>query len=169
MDTITELKRNSLGLQVQIILSALLLLVLGLVTTWMVARLFGWTSGGGATLQTVIWIVLAIFWAGGSLKLWFNWRVKRYEIGADTIIVHAKLGTFGSSQTVYRYESIISIRMTQGFLGKQFGYGDIRITMPKLDRELVMNDIDDPPGQLQEIRRRMDDRSRQASPDALIN
>lgn len=79
-------------------------------------------------------------------------RIKRYEIATDTLIVHGKMGTFGSTQAVYLYESIISIRMTQGFLGKKFDYGDIRITMPKIEGELAMNDIDHPAKQMREIR-----------------
>lgn len=169
MDEVHELKRNSLGLQIQIALTALLLIILGLFVTWLASKLFSWTSSGGARIEAIIWIVLAIAWIVGSLKKWFDWRVKRYEIGDDTIIVHAKAGAFGSAQTVYRYESVISIRMTQGFLGKQFNYGDIRLTIPKLDRELVMNDIEDPAGQLREIRRRMDERARAANSAALIN
>lgn len=169
MDNVHDLKRNSLGLQLKIISSALLLIILGLAVTWLSSKIFSWTNSGGARIEAIIWIVLAIAWAIGSLKLWLDWRVKRYEVGNDTIIVHAKAGAFGSVQTVYRYESVISIRMTQGFLGKQFNYGDIRLTIPKLDRELVMNDIEDPAGQLREIRRRMDERSRAANTAAMID
>lgn len=159
MEHVTELKRNPLGLQIQIILSAVLMIVIGLIASWLFAKLLGWTSRGGSTAETLTWIILALVWVVGSLKVWFDWRVKRYEVSADSLIVHARLGAFGSTQTIYRYESIISIRMTQGFLGKQFGYGDVRVTIPKLDHELVMNDIENPTIQLAEIRKRIDERS----------
>lgn len=112
-------------------------------------------------------MLFACAWLVGAGKLWLDWHAKRYEIGKDTLIIHSKAGKFGKSQAVYRYESIISVRMTQGLLGKKFGYGDVWLTIPKLDKEVVMNDIDHPSEQLAEIQGRL--AARAVSTDALLN
>lgn len=153
------LKRSSKGLQAQIISSAIAAVLIALLATWLIGKLFGWTPNEGTGLKVLTWVVLVGAWAVMSLKLWFAWNIKRYEIAKDALIVHAKAGKFGTSQTVYRYESIISIRMTQGFLGKRFGYGDVRLTIPKLDGEVVMNDIENPLVQLAEVQKRIGEKT----------
>lgn len=153
------LKRSSKGLQAQVIISGVATLLIALLATWLIAKLFGWTPNEGGILKTLTWVILIGAWAFSSLKLWSDWRIKRYEIAKDALVVHAKAGKWGSSQTIYRYESIISIRMTQGFLGKRFGYGDVRLTIPKLDGEVIMNDIEDPLTQLEEVQKRIGEKT----------
>lgn len=164
------LKRSPRGLEAQIGISAVVTLVICIFAVWLFGKLFHWTESGGWRLQALTCVVLLFIWAGASLKLWYDWKIKRYEIGRDALIVHAKAGKLGTSQTIYRYESIISIRMTQGFLGKQFGYGDIRVTIPKIEQEVVLNDIEHPIEQLEGIQRRMGGRIDNVSATAaLIN
>ncbi len=161
------LKRSPKGLQAQIIMSGVATLLIALLATWLIAKLFGWTPNEGTFLKTITWVFLVGAWAITSLRLWATWRIKRYEIAKDALVVHAKAGKFGTSQTVYRYESIISLRTTQGFLGKRFGYGDVRISIPKLENEVVMNDIENPVEQLAEVQKRMGERS--GGTHSLIN
>lgn len=164
------LKRSARGLEAQIGISAVVTLLICILAVWLFGRLFHWTESGGWRLQALTCIVLLFLWIFAAFRLWYTWKVKRYEIGRDALIVHAKAGKFGTSQTIYRYESIISIRMTQGFLGKQFGYGDIRVTIPKIEREVVLNDIERPMEQLEYMRRRMGGRIDNVSATAaLIN
>lgn len=153
------LKRSSKGLQAQIIMSGIATLLIALLATWLIAKLFGWTPNEGTFLKTITWVFLVGAWVITSLRLWATWRIKRYEIAKDALIVHAKAGKWGSSQTIYRYESIISLRMTQGFLGKRFGYGDVRISIPKLENEVVMNDIEQPLEQLAEVQKRIGEKT----------
>jgi len=167
MEDKTVLRRNPRGLQVQVVLSGIFAILLGGLASWLIAHLLHWAPDARALLDGLVWIFILGAWAIASLKLWFDWRVKRYEVTPDALLVTAKAGGMGMSQTVYRYESIISIRMTQGFLGKQFGYGDVRVTIPKLDSEIVMNDIERPHEQLLEIQHRMNERG--SSTQALIN
>lgn len=169
MENAVSIKRNPRGMQVQIIGSALGVLVMGLLASWLLDKVFGWTESGGATIKRLTWIVLIVIWGFTSLKLWYNWSVKRYEIAKDALLVHAKAGRLGTTQTVYRYESIISIRMTQGFLGKRFGYGDVRLAIPKLDGEIVLNDIADPLKQLAHLQERMQDSAKGGITSSLIN
>lgn len=149
------LKRSSDGLRIQIIGLGILALLLALLGSWLVGKLFGWTSNDGSILKIIIWVVIIGAWLLTSLELWLDWSIKRYEIANEALIVHARAGRWGTAQTIYRYESIISIRMTQGLLGKQFGYGDIHVSIPKIDHDIVMNDIDHPVEQVAEIQKRI--------------
>jgi hypothetical protein len=153
------IKRSSKGLQAQLILSGIATILIALLATWLITKLFGWTPNEGTFLKTLTWVFLLGAWVITALRLWSTWRIKRYEVAKDALIVHAKAGKWGSSQTIYRYESIISLRMTQGFLGKRFGYGDVRLTIPKLDGEVVMNDIEDPLVQLEEVQKRIGEKT----------
>lgn len=159
MEERTLLKRSSKGLQVQLITIGVATLFLGLLTTWLINRILGPTQFSGLYLKLGAWVVFILGWAYGSFNLWYLWKIKRYEIGPHALIVHAKAGKMGMEQAVYRYESIISLRMTQNFLGRQFGYGDIRISMPKLDYDVVLYDIDHPTEQILEIQKRIRDHS----------
>ncbi len=166
MEEKTLLKRSSKGLKAQIIAFAVLALLLAIFTTWITNILFSWTPNQGKILIALIWISFVAIWGFTSLKLWTDWNVKRYEIAKDALIIHAKAGRWGSSQTIYRYESIISLKMTQGFLGKRYGYGDVHITIPKLEGDVIMNDIERPLEQLQEVQKRIGER--QTGNDTLI-
>lgn len=159
MQDTTPIKRSQHGMQVQMMLSAVMAILVGLLASWFFERLLGWTTGGGAFMEKVTWVLIGLAWGVSSLKLWFDWKAKRYEIAPDSLIVYARAGKLGSSQTIYRYESIVSARMTQGFLGKQFGYGDVRITIPSIDHEIVMNDIENPTQQLTGLQQRINERS----------
>lgn len=158
MEDVELIRRSPRGLQIQIALTALISIVVGLLGSWLISILFGWTSGGGSLASLIMWIVLGFCWAISTFKLWFDWQIKRYEISPEALIVHAKIGQFGSSQSMYRYESIIAVQMTQGILGKRFGYGDIHLTIPKLDREVILNDIENPITQIAVIQKRLGER-----------
>ena len=166
MEEKTLLKRSSKGLKAQVIALGIAALLLAILTTLLTSILFSWTPNQGRILITIIWIFFIGGWGFTALKLWMDWNVKRYEIAKDAFIVHAKAGRWGTSQTIYRYESIISLKMTQGFLGKRYGFGDVHIAIPKLEGEVVMNDIDHPLEQLQEVQKRIGERT--TGQDTLI-
>lgn len=168
MDEKYLLKRSSKGLWIQILSGGLLAFLGGLVATWALNGIFSWTPNQGRIVVGVTWVIFFAVWAVTSLKLWLDWNIKRYEIAEDALIIHAKAGSFGTAQTIYRYESIISIRMTQGFFGKRFGYGDVYISIPKIDYPIVMNDIIDPMNQIIQIKQRMGEHNNGAT-HALIN
>lgn len=153
------IRRSPKGLWAQITTIGVLALLLFIFISWLISLLFGWTASQGAGLKSLTFIFFLGAWLVTSFKLWGDWKIKRYEITPDSIIVHAKAGQWGSAQTIYRYESIISVKMTQGFWGKKFNFGDVRLTIPKLDGDVVMNDIENPIEQLSELQKRMGERS----------
>lgn len=153
------LKRSKFSVNIQIIVSGILAILLVIVAIYLLGVLFGWTPNEGRIVKAVVSMVIIVGWIVSSLKLWLNWNSKKYEITKDAFIVHGKSGKWGSSQAIYRYESIISIKMTQGFWGKKYNYGDVHLNIPKLDKELVMYDIERPIEQLQEVQKRINERS----------
>ena len=153
-------------MQVQVITLGVAAFVLAIFGTWATAKLFGWAPNQGFGLKVLIWIMLLLGWGVTSVKLWFDWNVKRYEIAKDALIIHSKAGNWGTSKAIYRYESIISLKMTQGVMGKRFGYGDVHISIPKIEHDVVMNDIDHPVDQLSELQNRI--RERSIGSDTLI-
>ena len=167
MEQPTLIRRSAKGLQVKIVAIGIVAFLSALLASWLLTKLFAMSSSDGLFTKLLVWLLFIGAWALGAAKLWFNWQVKRYEIGKDALIVHSKAGKFGKSQAIYRYESIISMRMTQGLLGKRFGYGDVLLSIPKLDKEVVMSDIDHPAEQLAEVQQRLAERS--ISHDALVN
>ena len=162
------LKRSSKGLWTQIISSGIGAFLLGVLITWLSSVVFKFADNGGKYIAIVTWVVLLGGWSIGAIKLWLDWNIKRYEVAEDALILHTKAGKFGTAQTIYRYESIISVRMTQGFFGKMFGYGDVEISIPKIEQPVVMNDIEDPLNQMLAIQKRMEQRNTGAT-HALIN
>lgn len=163
------LTRNPKGMHVQLIIYAITTLLMGLLLTWLLDNIFGWTSTGGSTIKIISWLILLIAWIVASAKLWFDWNAKHYELSNDALIIDARAGRLGTSRTVYRYESIISLRFSQGYWGKKFGYGDVRVTIPKIETEIVMNDIDMPEQQLAGLQRRIQAHTESGSTTALIS
>ena len=106
--------------------------------------LLKWAPNLERMIVVLSWIVVAITWCVSSWMSWRKWRAERYEVDQDSINVYQKNGKFGQSKAIYRYESIISARMVQGYWGKKYNYGDIYLTIPKLDREIVLRDVENP-------------------------
>jgi hypothetical protein len=98
MEEKTLLKRSSKGLKAQVIALAVMALLLALLTTWLTGILFSWTPNQGRVLKiALLWVFFCCNgWGFTSLKLWFDWNVKRYEIAKDALIIHAKAGRWGS-------------------------------------------------------------------------
>lgn len=81
-----------------------------------------------------------------------KWRDTRYLLGPDAIIVTRPNGIMGVTQDVYLYESILSISFQQDYFGKKYGYGDIDISIPKLNQTLVLRSVVEPAQQLPHIK-----------------
>jgi uncharacterized membrane protein YdbT with pleckstrin-like domain len=133
-------------------------LLVGVLCSWITAVILSWSPSTENAVKIIIWLVLLTIWGIQSILSWKSWKSSTYEIGPESIRVNKKSGIFGSTQTIYRYESIIALRMTQGYFGKKYNFGDIRISIPKLDKEVVLRDIDAPSKQLEDIQNRINKR-----------
>lgn len=160
------LKRSKTGLEIQIIATGFLAILLCVFSFLAFSFLLGWTPNEGFWVKATAVIVILVGWAVSSLKLYLDWNAKRYEITDDAFIVHGKAGRWGSSKAIYRYDSIISVKMTQGYWGKKYDYGNVRLTIPKLDKDIVMYDIEHPLDQLAAVQKQIDKKS--SSSNSLV-
>jgi hypothetical protein len=167
MQDTQHIQRSSQGLVAQVLTTGVLALLILIFGTLFFSAVFGWTPTEGKLSILLLWIFIVGGWSIAALKLWFSWRAQFYEIGTESLIVHVKAGMWGTAQTIYRYESFISIRMVQGYWGKRFGFGDVYITIPKMENDVVLRDVVDPAGQLSGIQARMAERASASS--SLIN
>lgn len=89
-------------------------------------------------LTSVILLLLSILY----IKL--AWRNTKYAITEKGITIKNGVGFL--NEEAFRLESIISVRVRQGYLGHHFGYGDVVIDIPKLPGEpdVILHDIDKP-------------------------
>ncbi|MBP9820846.1 PH domain-containing protein [Candidatus Saccharibacteria bacterium] len=163
------LHRSRSGLESKIISTGVIALILGLAATIVISIMFSWTKNQGWFLIAGTWLILFFGWGYTAIRSKIRWDRVRYEITPESIIIYEKAGKLGGSKTVYRYESIISVRMTQDYLGKRYGFGDVHIVIPKLDKELVLKDIDRPDQQLNSLQANIEARGSTAATHSLIN
>jgi hypothetical protein len=149
------LQRSKVGLRVQIIGTGILSFLLILFSNYVLGKLLGWTPNEGQFLKLLLTLFIIGGWLVTSIKLYMDWNIKKYEISSEAFIVHGRAGKWGRSKAIYRYDSIISMKMTQGFWGRKYNYGDVRLTVPRLDKDLIMHDINNPIDQLQEVQKRV--------------
>lgn len=147
----TLIRRSEAGLKSQLFTTGAIALVLAIIGTVLLRLFFKNTPNGGWLLVFITWILFIIAWGMQAFKAWSGWKAIRYEIGEEALVIHAGAGMFGSVQNLYRYESIISIRMVQGYWGKKFGFGDIYLTIPKIDNEVILRDIENPQQQILDL------------------
>lgn len=147
------IKRSADGLWIQIIITGVFALAAGMLITWLVGFVFQWTPRLEQFFTALAWILFLGGWGFISFKHWLGWKAVRYEISQHALIVHAKAGFMGEAQQVYRYDSIISMRFFQGFWGRKFDYGDIYLSIPKVEQEIRLSDIEQPHTQIQDIQK----------------
>ena len=163
------LHRSRAGLETKVISAGIAALVLGLIAMIAFSLMFSWTQYQGWFLIAGSWLILFFGWGYTAIRSKIRWDRVRYEITPESIIIYEKAGKLGGSKTVYRYESIISVRMTQDYLGKRYGFGDVHIVIPKLDKELILKDIEQPDKQLNSLQANIEARGSTAATHSLIN
>lgn len=80
-------------------------------------------------LLIVLWVFAPILWLAGSYITLKKWPKTTYALTADSLRIHKK-GWFGaSSDSVYRYDAILTLTMTKSPFGD---FGNITITFAQL-------------------------------------
>lgn len=88
-----------------------------------------------------------------------KWDGTHFMLGPDALIITRLRGLMGmKTQDVYLYESIISARVQQSYMGQKYGYGDIELTIPKLERTLILREVDDPDQQILLLKAHMENK-----------
>lgn len=154
-----QLSRSSVALKYSIISTGIAALLI-LSGAWLILDvILHWAPRAKGFLVSMSFLVIFFGWAVQSFLSWKNWKNLRYEVDGESIAVYKKKGMFGRTKTVYRYESIISVRMSQGYFGKKHNYGDIYLTIPKLEKEIVLKDIDNPNEPLSHVQKAVSTKS----------
>lgn len=117
--------------------------------------LLNWAPRLEQVLSLVAALGLPLLWILQSIGLYLSWNAQTITISEDAIKVSKKRGWMGQSNTVYRYESIVSAELQQTHFGQKYGYGDIILTIPKLENDVVLGNIDLPTKSMDYIQKRI--------------
>lgn len=110
----------------------------------MVNLLLTWAVRTEGFLSLLILVGLPLLWLAQSVGMYIAWN--QFSATADNSAIKVKRkGKWGaSSSTVYRYESIVTVELRQTYFGKKYNYGDIVLTIPKLEYPIILHNIDSP-------------------------
>lgn len=91
----------------------------------------------------------------GYLVMSSNFSNTKYFLQSNNVLVIAqkKAVLRSYSEDVIRLDTVLASGVSQSFLGRKFGYGDITLTIPKLNdtKSIVIKSIDKPVDQLTRI------------------
>ena len=114
------------------------MIVACLVVTYFFVRFVQRAPGLQVLLVVSLWIILPLLWIGGSLLAWQNWPKRTYRL-TNTALILTKREWFGNvTEELYRYETILSIKASKGFLG-----GNLVLTLAQLP-PITIRDVLDP-------------------------
>lgn len=150
-----EIKKNVRALQLSIFAKGMVVFAIALLATLLLLYLLSWTTRTENTIIWIVWLLLVGLWLVQSLLELIDWKERKYEIDAESIRITKPIGLLRTTIVVYRYESIISVKMSQGFWAKRFGYGSVYFSIPKLEKEEALRGIDHPEVQLQRIQSKL--------------
>lgn len=156
--------RSSKGIQAQIIAAGVLVLVACVFVTLFFGLITGMDTRVERFFTLTIWLLLPIMWLIGSFAAYYKWKNTQIIFGPDNIMVRKSSG-FGSDTQLYRYDSILSVRVHRDLLGSRLGYGTITLEIPKLGNPVVLDYIDKPDNQAIQIKREV---SMRANTQSLI-
>lgn len=143
-----ELKRCPEAFKLQ----AYSIMVVGFFVALLTAILFGsivnFVVGAydGSRILTFL-IVMAITSVAVTLA-YYKWRDDKYVLTEEGILISSSLSPTKKKRKIYLYESIISVSCNQNYFGTKFNYGEIHVTIPKLEDKLILKDVENPEEQL---------------------
>jgi membrane protein YdbS with pleckstrin-like domain len=149
------IKKSSVALRVRIISSLIVVLLLVGLVVVAANQLSQWAPVSARIIKTAVTAFLFILWAIVSIQQMLRWQSKQYLIDDNSIRITKSTGLLSSGTVVYRFESIISVRVSQGWLAKRYGYGTVHFTIPKLDKEEAIADVSSPDGLIARIQSRL--------------
>ncbi len=113
-----------------------------------------------------LWAALLLMWAGGSAMAWVKRGKEQYFLMPEAVVV-SRQGFMHGQEELFRYDSILSVRVKQTMFGKRHGYGDIILSIPRLHGQVVLRDVLQPQQCAVEIKKHIGSRS--TSPSSLIS
>ncbi len=149
----SKIIRSKYTIYVQVVSLALLLFF----ACAMITVFFGLFSLGtevGKFIFIMTWVISFLIWLIGSYLAFRHFKSTSYALTKDTLSV-TKGGMFKSVTDLYRYDSIISVHISQNLAGKTFGYSDLNIAIPKLGKDVVLSAVVEPLKQAEIIKQRI--------------
>lgn len=116
-----------------------------------IGAMFTMAVGGHGFSRILTFLIIMGFAGLGAMIYHVKWHAVSYTLRPEGIIVGSSVGVFGKKQKVYLYESVISASVNQGYFGNKYGYGDIHVTIPKLEKKLILKDVLLPDKRLEDI------------------
>ncbi len=101
-------------------------------------------SRAAMTIIALTWVGLPLLWAITSIVMRKKWHKTSYIIGDNHLTVRKDGFMSGVSQQMYRYDTMISLKVEQSFWGRRSGYGTLRITLPRIEDEVALSYVPDP-------------------------
>lgn len=151
----TELPRNPQAFKLLLLFVGFATTIVGLIAAFIVGSFFHFTLGHYAFSRILTFLIIVFIAAFALMIGYYEWKSISYKLSPEGIIVSKSSGLFGKKRKVYLYESIISASYTQHYFGTKYGYGDIHIEIPKLEKQLVLKDVYDPSQYLPRIQAHM--------------
>lgn len=149
------LERNPQAFVVQLWFMAIGGFIMALIIGAMVGAFFTILLGS-ADWSGFLTFLIILFVIGFAAMIYYKkWLSIEYVLGPEAILVTKSNGAFGKKQKVFLYESIITASFNQNYFGRKYGYGDMHITIPKLEEKLILKDIDSPGNQLPFLQERI--------------
>lgn len=133
--------------------------LVGLLAALIFGGLFKIVVGGYNGSRIITFLLVMVLTGIASMIFYGKWQANHYLLRAEGIVVTWGFGDFSRKQKLYLYESIISVSINQNYFGKKYGYGDIHVTIPKLDRKLILRDITEPTKQLRLFEQQIESKS----------
>lgn len=139
-----ELKKSPKAFKVKLTAIAVLSVLVALLAALLIGAFFKLAWGGHYGTRILTFLAV-MFLAGLAAMIYYGrWQAHTYELRPEGIVVNTGFGNFSRKQKLYLYESIISVSFNQNYFGKKYGYGDVHITIPKLEKKLVLEDVEKP-------------------------
>lgn len=148
-DYVIPLSRTTL--RRQLIVSAILVLVACLVTTFFFQYAVSAAPGLQRTLMIVLWVGMPVLWIVGVLVAEINFRKTSYILTDDALSVQ-KSGILGRGSTqLCGYETIMSVNSTSRRYG---AYGSIELILDQ-QASVILHNVASPDEQARHIKKRV--------------
>lgn len=136
-----NIRLSNSALKIGILSTALAVLCICIFVTILFMTSLNFGSSVETAALLFLWLSLPLMLAVGSLGAVMRKRNTRYTLTENSLIVRYG-NIFGSSKEVmYRYDSILSVESDQSKLGNIYGYGDVRIAVPRLNEPVILRGI----------------------------
>lgn len=126
-------------------------LLVALFGALVIGAMFTIASGGHGFSRILTFLIIMGFAGLAAMIYHIKWHAVEYILRPEGIIVGRSVGVFGKKQKVYLYESIITASVNQNYFGNRYGYGDIHVTIPKLEKKLILKDVEIPDKQIEDL------------------